>query len=54
MLASGEILATVDQFAGSLAVFGIEYALRMLETDIDPNDYETPVELVTRETLGRE
>lgn len=53
MLESGQILATVDQFAGSLAVFGIEYALSMLKSGADPQDHETPVELVTRETLGR-
>lgn len=51
MLATGQILATADQYAGRLAVFGIEYALDMLRTDVEPVDFETPVRLVTRETL---
>ncbi|TWU06222.1 sugar ABC transporter substrate-binding protein [Stieleria varia] len=48
----GKILATADQHADKLAVFGIEAALKLLA---DPNstlsDVETPVDLVTAETL---
>ena len=52
MLRSGQILATVDQFAGSIAVFGIEYALDMLQSRRPMNDLQTPVELITRETIN--
>jgi len=41
------MLATVDQHAGRLAVFGIEYALEMLREKITPADKETPVDLIT-------
>ncbi len=47
----GEIVATADQHADQLAVFGIEYALEILKTGASPQDKETPVDLVTRETL---
>jgi len=46
------VLATVDQHGDQLAVFGIEAALKLLKT---PNsvteDVETPVDLITQETL---
>ncbi|HHK42003.1 MAG TPA: hypothetical protein ENJ50_06245, partial [Planctomycetaceae bacterium] len=48
----GEIMATADQHADQLAVFGIEYALQVLRTGSTPQDKETPVDLVTRETLA--
>ncbi len=44
---SGAVLATADQHAGQLAVFGIEYALQILRDGVDPEDRETPVDLVT-------
>lgn len=47
LLARGELLATVDQHADQLAVFGIEYALEMLESGAAPADHETPVDLIT-------
>lgn len=47
----GEILATADQHGGQLAVFGIEYALQLVDGDSVPADKETPVDLVTAETL---
>ncbi len=50
MLARGDLLATVDQHADQLAVFGIEYALEMLETGATPDDHETPVDLITAES----
>ncbi|MCH2371831.1 MAG: sugar ABC transporter substrate-binding protein [Pirellulales bacterium] len=50
----GKILATADQHGGSLAVFGIEAALQMLaDSDSIPQDVETPVDLITAETLQR-
>ncbi|GAF90494.1 unnamed protein product [marine sediment metagenome] len=51
MLKKGHILATADQHADQLAVFGIGYALEMIRTKATPADRETPVDLVTAETL---
>jgi ribose transport system substrate-binding protein len=51
LLREGRVLATADQHAGQLAVYGIEFALEMLETGEPPENHETPVDLVTRETL---
>ena len=53
LLESGAVVATVDQFGDRLAVFGIEYALEVLETGVIPADRETPLELVTAESLGQ-
>ncbi len=47
----GKVLCTVDQHADKLALFGIEYALEMLQTKAQPADKETPVDLITAETL---
>lgn len=47
LLAKGELLATVDQHADQLAVFGIEFALEMLKSGETPSDHETPVDLIT-------
>lgn len=52
LLREGRILATADQHADQLAVFGIEYALEMLRNKGTPADRETPVDLVTAETLN--
>jgi ribose transport system substrate-binding protein len=52
LVRNGEIVATADQHGDRLAVFGIEYALEMLRTPgFRPVDRETPVDLVTRETI---
>jgi ribose transport system substrate-binding protein len=51
LLKEGKLLCTVDQHADKLAVFGIEYALEMLKQKITPADKETPVDLITAETL---
>jgi ribose transport system substrate-binding protein len=51
LLKSGAILATADQHADQLAVFGIEYALEMLKSKTPPRDRETPVDLVTAESV---
>jgi ribose transport system substrate-binding protein len=50
LLKEGRILATADQHADQLAVFGIEYALEMLKEKTTPADRETPVDLVTAGT----
>ena len=47
LLREGRVLATADQHADQLAVFGIECALQMLQTGSPPVDHETPVDLVT-------
>jgi ribose transport system substrate-binding protein len=49
----GKVLATADQHGDQLAVFGIEAALKMLQDpEADVEDIETPVDLVTAETLN--
>ncbi|MDO8684084.1 MAG: sugar ABC transporter substrate-binding protein [Armatimonadota bacterium] len=51
LVKDGKILATVDQHADKLAVFGIEYALEMVKAKSKPADRETPVDLITRLSL---
>jgi len=51
LIRDGRVLATVDQHADRLAVFGLEFALESLRGRRTPADRETPVDLVTAETL---
>jgi len=51
LLKEGKVLATADQHADKLAIFGIEYALEMLKTKSVPADRETPVDLIAAEKL---
>jgi ribose transport system substrate-binding protein len=51
LLKEGRILCTVDQHADKLALYGIQYALDILAGKATPADKETPVDLVTAETL---
>ncbi len=51
LIKDGQVLATVDQHGEQLAVFGIEYALDILKKKSAPADRETPVDLITAETL---
>jgi ribose transport system substrate-binding protein len=51
LLKEGRILCTVDQHGDKLAIYGIEYALEMLGGQGTPSDKETPVDLITAETL---
>lgn len=51
LLKEGKMLCTVDQHADKLALFGIEYALEMLKGNAQPVDKETPVDLITADTL---
>jgi ribose transport system substrate-binding protein len=53
LLREGQVLATADQHADQLAVFGIEYALEMLRGGATPADRETPVDLVTAPAPAR-
>lgn len=47
LVQNGELLSTVDQHADKLAIYGIEYALKMLKDKSEPKDQETPVDLIT-------
>tara|TARA_R110002073_G_scaffold335452_2_gene527462 strand:+ start:2054 stop:3070 length:1017 start_codon:yes stop_codon:yes gene_type:complete len=48
----GKVLATADQHGDQLAVFGIEAALKQVkEKSAATDDVETPVDLVTKESL---
>ncbi|GLS25083.1 sugar ABC transporter substrate-binding protein [Marinibactrum halimedae] len=51
LVKSGEMLATADQYGDQLAVFGIEYALQILEEGASPEDRKTPIKLITKESL---
>jgi ribose transport system substrate-binding protein len=51
LLRERRVLATADQYADQLAVFGIEYALDMMRGQDAPADRETPVDLVTGQDL---
>jgi ribose transport system substrate-binding protein len=46
LLEDGRVLATADQHADRLAVYGIEYALRILRGEAQPQDLQTPVDLI--------
>lgn len=51
----GSVLATADQHGDQLAVFGIESALKQLAAGAakqTPSDAETPVDLITKESLA--
>jgi len=51
LLKKGEVLATIDQHADQLAAFGIEYALDIITNESTPEDRETPVDLITADSL---
>jgi ribose transport system substrate-binding protein len=50
----GSVLATADQHADQLAVYGIELALKLLKHQDPPTNTSTPVDLITTETLGKQ
>lgn len=50
-VAEGDVLATADQHADQLAVYGIELALEIVAAGHAPEDRETPVDVVTADTL---
>ena len=52
LIKEGTLLATADQHGDQLAVYGIEYALTMLREKAAPADRETPVDLVTKQSLA--
>jgi ribose transport system substrate-binding protein len=47
LVRSGEMLATAEQYADRLAVFGIEYALQIAASGEIPQDRQTPVDVIT-------
>lgn len=52
---NGKVVATADQHGDQLAVYGIETALELIANpSATIQDVETPVDLVTAETLGTE
>ena len=51
LLRDGSMLATAEQYAARLAVYGVEYALQILAGGGTPIDKKTPVMLVTKEDL---
>ncbi len=53
LVKNGQMLCTVDQHGDQLAVYGIEYALDMVKNKKSPADKETPVDLVTADTLKK-
>jgi ribose transport system substrate-binding protein len=53
LIREGKVFATADQHGDQLAVFGIETALEILSSpEAVPEDVETPVDLITAETLA--
>lgn len=52
LLKEGKVLCTVDQHGDRLAIFGIEFALDMIREKSSPEGRETPVDLITAETLN--
>ena len=53
LLENGSLLATVDQYGSQLAIFGVEYALEILNSGIIPADKNTPVDLITAEHFSK-
>jgi len=51
LLKNGEMLATAEQYGSQLAVYGIEFALQILNEGIIPEDRMTPVDLITASDL---
>jgi len=47
LLKNGEMLATAEQYGSQLAVYGIEFAMQILNEGIVPADRMTPVDLIT-------
>ncbi len=51
LIREGKVLATADQHADLLAVYGVEYALEVLRGGETQGNKATPVDLVTIDTL---
>jgi ribose transport system substrate-binding protein len=53
LIKNGSMLCSVDQHADQIAVNGIEYALQIIAKQAAPADRQTPVDLVTAESLKK-
>ena len=51
LVKQGNVIATADQHGDQLAVFGIEYALELINKKSTPVDRETPVDLITADNV---
>ena len=51
LIRGGEVLATIDQHADLLAVYGIEYALEALSSGSIMEDKTTPLDLITKASV---
>ena len=51
LIRGGNVLATIDQHADLLAVYGIEFALDALSSALPLEDKKTPVDLITRTSI---
>ena len=51
LVKEGKVDCTINQHGDQLAIFGIEYALEILASGDTPSDRETPVDLVTSDSL---
>ncbi len=51
LVRDGTILATANQHADLLAVYGIEQALKSIQSNVAPADRATPVDLITADAL---
>jgi ribose transport system substrate-binding protein len=51
LIKDGKMLCTIDQHADQIAAYGIEYAIQILQKKATPADKQTPVDLITAETL---
>jgi ribose transport system substrate-binding protein len=52
LIRAGEVLATADQHADALPVYGINYALELLRGGQTPADRETPIDLINAAAPG--
>ena len=53
LVEEGKVNCTIDQHGDQLAIFGIDYALEILKTGISPAGRETPVDLVTIDSVNQ-
>lgn len=51
LLRNGDMMATAEQYGSQLAVYGIEFALQILNEGVIPEDRMTPVDLITAADL---
>ncbi len=53
LIMNGQMIATADQHGGKLAAFGIQAALDILSGGEKPEDKQTVVDLITKETISQ-